>query len=282
MTVTADRSGPREALNPAFWLTRLGGWTLRTLTLIGGLGRLMTYAAVLLPRQFTRRRGKALATKNLTFQLYRVGVRSIAVVGLVTFCIGAILALQVGPILREYGALDQLASLIGVAMFRELGPLIGAIVLTGFAGASIAAEIGTMAVGEELKALKAHAINPVAFLVVPRVFATTVMTVCLAVLADWMGVVGGAFTGQLALDIPWDQYVRQTFTRVTTADVVTGLIKAAVFGAIIGTLACQQGMAVRGGAEGVGNATTRTVVFSIVALVCVDLWFTFVFYAVGF
>ena len=263
-------------------LTRLGAAVIGKLALIGSVGLLMLQAFLLLPGQLCARRGRALAYRNLVFQMYRVGVRSAGVVGLVTFCIGAILALQIGPILRKYGALDQLASLIGVAMFREMGPLIGAIVLTGFAGASIAAEIGTMAVGEELKALKAHAINPVAFLVVPRVLATTVMTVCLAVLSDWLGVVGGAFTGlYLALDIPVPEYVRQTFDRVTIADVGTGLIKAAVFGAIIGTLACQQGMAVRGGAEGVGNATTRTVVLSIVALVVVDLWFTFVFYMVG-
>ena len=262
-------------------LTRLGAAVIGKLALIGSVGLLMLRAFLLLPGQLCARRGRALAYRNLVFQMYRVGVRSAGVVGLVTFCIGAILALQIGPILREYGALDQLASLIGVAMFREMGPLIGAIVLTGFAGASIAAEIGTMAVGEELKALKAHAINPVAFLVVPRVLATTVMTVCLAVLSDWLGVVGGAFTGYLALDIPVPEYVRQTFSRVTIADVGTGLIKAAVFGVIIGTLACQQGMAVRGGAEGVGNATTRTVVLSIVALVVVDLWFTFVFYMVG-
>ena len=166
-------------------------------------------------------------------------------------------------------------------MFRELGPLIGAIVLTGFAGASIAAEIGTMAVGEELKALKSHAIDSVRFLVVPRVIATALMTVCLAVVSDWAGVAGGAFTSYTALGIPPGTYFRQTFEIVKAADLLTGLFKAGVFGAIIGTLSCYLGMAVRGGAEGVGNATTRTVVLSIVALVCVDLFFTFIFYRVG-
>ena len=259
-------------------VTRIGAWSLRSVGLIGGIGLLMARAAAMIPGLVTRPRGRLLAWSNLWFQLYRVGVRSIGVVALVTFCIGAILALQVGPILRQYGALDQLAPLIGVAMFRELGPLIGAIVLTGFAGASIAAELGTMAVGEELKALKSHAIDAVRFLVLPRVVATTVMTVCLAVLSDWMGVVGGAFTAAIALDIPPGRYLQQTFTLVTSADLLTGLFKAGVFGAIIGTLSCYLGMNVRGGAEGVGNATTRTVVLSIVALVCVDLMFTFVFY----
>src|SRR5204863_2733733 len=110
---------------------------------------------------------------------------------LVVYCIGAILALQMAPILRDYGAVDKVADIIGVAMFRELGPLVAAVVLTGFAGASIAAELGTMVVSEEIEALEAQAINPIRFLVLPRVLATTVMMVCVAVVANLTGVAGG-------------------------------------------------------------------------------------------
>ena len=259
-------------------IERIGRRTLDTLELVGAIGLLLARIGRQVPSLFTARRGRGLAWSNLWFQLYRVGVKSIGVVALVTFCIGSILALQIGPILDRYGALDQLPALIGLAMFRELGPLIGAIVLTGFAGASIAAELGTMAVGEELKAMKAHAIDAERFLVLPRVVATTVMTVCLAVLSDWMGVLGGAFSSYLALGIEPETYLRQSFSIVRMPDVLTGLFKAGVFGAIIGGLACHLGAAVRGGAQGVGDATTRTVVLSIVALVCVDLLFTFIFY----
>lgn len=263
-------------------IERLGALTLSTVELLGSVGLLVKDTVRFAPRLIAVKRGRELAWSNLWFQLYRVGVRSIGVVGLVTFCIGAILALQIGPILAEYGAASRLPDIIGIAMLRELGPLVGAIVLTGFAGASIAAELGTMAVGEEIKALRAHAISPVRFLVVPRVIATGLMTVCLAVWANAMGILGGAFTSNLAMGMsPWI-YIDNTFAAVETFDLLTGLVKAFVFGTIIGALACYLGMNVRGGAEGVGNATTQTVVSSIVSLACVDLVFTFVFYTLDF
>ncbi len=271
----ADLGRMARLLSP---VEKVGGATLRTVGFIGAVGLMLRQVAVLSPRLITVPRGRRLAWQNLWFQMYRVGVRSIGVVGLVTFCIGAILALQIGPILEDYGAASQLPTIIGIAMFRELGPLIGAIVLTGFAGASIAAELGTMAVGEELKALRSHAINPVRFLVVPRVLATTIMTVCLATLSDAMGVVGGSVTSYIALGMTPAQYVGQTFEAVGLLDLGTGLVKAGVFGAIIGALPCYLGINVRGGASGVGTATTQTVVISIVALVTVDLLFTFAFY----
>ena len=262
-------------------IDRVGASAMGVTSFVGSVGLLVRDVAVLLPGVVTQERGKRMAWGNLAYQLYRVGVRSIGVVGLVTFCIGAILSLQIGPILQSYGAGSQLPRIIGIAMFRELGPLIGAIVLTGFAGASIAAELGTMAVAEELKALKSHAISPTRFLVVPRVVAATVMTVCLAIFSDAMGVIGGACTARLSLGMPVWTYVDSTFQAVATVDMVTGLIKAAVFGVIIGALSCHLGMSVRGGALGVGSATTRTVVNSIVGLVCVDLLFTLIFYVLG-
>src|SRR5213078_3962952 len=137
------------------------------------------------------KRGRRLGWSNLWAQMVRVGVKSIPIVSLVLFCIGAILALQMAPILRTFGVLDRVADIISLAIFRELGPLVAAIVLTGFAGASIAAEMGTMVVSEEIEALEAHAINPIRFLVVPRVLATAVMMVCLAVVADLVGMSGG-------------------------------------------------------------------------------------------
>lgn len=262
-------------------ITTLGERAIGTVAFIGQLGLLITAAFGASPRMVVRKRGRRLAWRNLWFQLYRVGVKSIGVVMLVTFAIGVILSLQIVPILEQYGAGTQIASIIGIAFFRELGPLVGAIVLTGFAGASIAAEIGTMAVNEELKALRSHAISPVRFLVVPRVLASMVMTTCLAVLSSVMGILGGMLTTKSIIDMPYRAYLDLTFAMVETTDIVTGLIKAAVFGVLIGALACQLGLAVRGGASGVGSATTRTVVISIVALTIVDLGFTAVFYLLG-
>jgi len=259
-------------------ITALGAFVTGTVSFIGGMGYLLRDTAGMMYAALLDKRGRRLGWKNLWAQMVRVGVKSIAIVSLVVFCIGAILALQIAPILKQYGALAQVADIIGIAMFRELGPLVSAIVLTGFAGASIAAEIGTMVVSEEIEALEASAIHPVRFLVVPRVLATTVMMVCLAVVGDLMGVVGGAFVSRMSLDISLQQYILRTFDAVVIKDFITGLIKAAVFGTIISGLACYLGLRVTGGAQGVGTATTRTVVLTIVALILVDLAFTTAFY----
>ena len=259
-------------------LTILGDATIRGLEFLGGHGFLLKDTAKALPRALLEKRGRRLGWANLWAQMVRVGVKSIPIVSLVVFCIGAILALQMAPILKTYGATATVADIISVAMFRELGPLVGAIVLTGFAGASIAAEIGTMVVSEEIEALEASAIHPVRFLVVPRVVATTLMMICLAVVGDLLGVIGGMVTSRAFLGIPTLQYVRHTFAIVLIKDFITGLIKAGVFGVIISSLACYLGLGVSGGAQGVGVATTRTVVLTIVALITVDLMFTSVFF----
>ncbi len=259
----------------------LGHSVLRALIATGGVGLLLLHTARHVPGAYFRGRGRKLAWKNLFFQMVRVGVQAIPIVSLVVFCIGAILSLQIVPILRTYGAADEVARLIAIAMFRELGPLVGAIVLTGFAGASIAAEIGTMTVSEEIEALETHAIDPVRFLVVPRTIATAIMTVCLAVVADYMGVIGGMVVAVNVQDLSIEGYIQRTIDAITLKDFGTGLVKAFVFGAIISGLACWLGLGVQGGAEGVGNATTRTVVLTIVALTIVDLIFTAAFFSVG-
>ena len=248
---------------------------------IGGMGYLIRDTVSSAPRGLLARRGRRLGWRNLWAQMVRVGVRSIPIVCLVLFCIGAILSLQMAPILKNYGAVSQTANIISIATFRELGPLVSAIVLTGFAGASIAAEIGTMVVSEEIEALEAQSISPIRFLVLPRVAATSLMMVCVAVVGDLMGVGGGLFVASNFLDVSAEQYFRKTFEAILVRDFVTGLIKAGCFGTIISSLACYLGLSVTGGAQGVGVATTRTVVLTIVALITVDLMFTGVFYYFG-
>ena len=249
---------------------------------IGGLTLLLIDAFATIPSALLSKRGRRLGWQNLWSQMDRVGVKSVPIVALVLFCIGSILALQMAPILREYGKVDSVADVISVAIFRELGPLVSAIVLTGFAGASIAAEMGTMVVSEEIEALEAHAINPIRFLVVPRVLATTLMMICIAILGDVAGIIGGLSVGKALLGIGPTQYWTHTFDILKLKDFITGLFKAGVFGALIAGQACYLGLGVTGGAQGVGNATTRTVVYTIVALITVDLLFTAVFYYLGF
>jgi phospholipid/cholesterol/gamma-HCH transport system permease protein len=262
-------------------ISLLGSIAISTVEFIGGVGYLMRDTIFSVRDALVAKRGRRLGWKNLWAQMVRVGVNSVPIVSLVIFCIGAILALQMAPILRDYGAQPQLADIIAIAVFRELGPLVAAIVLTGFAGASIAAELGTMVVSEEIEALEAEAISPIRFLVVPRMLATTVMMVCLAVVADLMGAMGGMATSRLFIGVGISQYIQHTFNAIKLQDFITGLIKASVFGSLISSFACYLGLGVTGGAEGVGSATTRTVVLTIVALIIVDLMFTAVFYHLG-
>ena len=220
-----------------------------------------------------------LGRQNLFAQMVRVGVKSIPIVALVQVFIGIILALQMAPTLRDYGQIQRVADIVAISIFRELGPLLSGIVLSGFAGASIAAELGAMVEGEEIKALRATALNPIRFLVLPRFLATVVMLTLLTVIADVVGVFGGFLTGTLILDIDPVQYLSYTREALTSLDFITGLAKAAVFGVMIAVIACYEGLNVTGGAEGVGRATTNTVVKSIVALISADVVFTAVFYA---
>lgn len=259
----------------------LGGRALALVEFLGGVGYLLRDSFAAIPRGLLAKRGRRLAWKNLWAQMVRVGVRSIPIVMLVLFCIGAILSLQMAPVLKGYGAIAQIADIISIATFRELGPLVSAIVLTGFAGASIAAEIGTMVVSEEIEAMEAEAISPVRFLVLPRVLATMLMMVCVAIVGDLTGVMGGLSVSRGLLGVSTTQYVHRTFEALRIRDFATGLIKAGVFGALISSLACYLGLSVTSGAEGVGVATTRTVVLTIVALITVDLMFTAVFYFYG-
>ncbi|MCC7145999.1 MAG: ABC transporter permease [Phycisphaeraceae bacterium] len=214
-------------------------------------------------------------------QLVRIGVRSVGVVALVCGCIGFILALQMAPPLEPFGQLEQVPVIIGIAVFRELGPLISAIVLTGFAGASIAAELGTMVVGEEIEALHAHALNPIRFLVMPRVLATVLSLIVLCVIGELIAVASGWAVGVAILDVPSKVYLQNTIDALDMADFFTGLFKAGVFGMLIGLVACYNGLSVTGGAAGVGKATTNTVVFSIVGTIVLDLIFTSVFFRLG-
>mgnify|MGYP006287899443 FL=1 len=269
--------------SPNLLIRLLDSWGdlwIRTLSLVGGVSYLVSdvvrwiYRAVVLKRV---RFGQT----ALCSQMVRIGVRSIGIVMLVCGAVGFILALQMEPPLRDFGQTDKIANIIGVAVFRELGALIAAIVLTGFAGAAIAAELGTMVVGEEIEALEAHALNPIRFLVVPRVLATTISLLLLTVIGDVTAVVAGGFMAVGFLDVPYSLYLSNTLNQLVVADFLTGLFKGAVFGLILSSIACYNGLKVTGGAAGVGRATTDTVVQTVVAVILADLAFTAVFFAVG-
>lgn len=256
----------------------IGGRILEILDHVGGVLLLLGQALHWIWRALVVR-GTRLGKAAVISQIIRVGVRSLVIVSLVSGSVGLILALQLAPPLDEFGRRDLVANVIGVAILRELGPLISAIVLTGFAGASIAAEIGTMVVGEEIEALEAHALNPVRFLVVPRIIAATLSLTALAVIADLVAIGAAIFISVTALEIPYATYMENTLQQVKLVDFLTGICKASIFGALIGLIACANGLKVSGGAAGVGKATTRTVVECVVSIIIADLVFTAIFYA---
>ena len=265
------------------WIQQLGQAVIDGASYVGGLTILLWQTFGWSLRSLVGRKGK-FARSRLLKQMVRVGVRSIPIVLLIQFSIGFILALQMAPNLAAYGQVEQVASINAVAGFRELGPLMAGIVLAGFAGASIAAELGTMVTTEEIEALQVQAINPIRFLVVPRVLATVIMMVCLTVLADLTLVFGGFVTGVLELGISPSRYYHVTLATLTNKGFLSGLIKGGMFGLLISLIACYEGLSVRPaeGSEGVGRATTVTVVRSIVALVVTDAILTAVFYAYKF
>ena len=252
----------------------------RGVAYLGGVVRLLLTIGVCVVRA-PRGGVHRIRLESVVHQCVRVGVRSIPIILLVQIFIGIILALNLAPTLDTYGQLERVANVVAIAVFRELGALITAVILSGYAGASIAAELGAMVEGEEIKALRAHALDPIRFLVVPRVVATTLMMVGLTVIADVIGVCGGMLTGVFVLDVSAVAYIEQTRVALSMTDYITGLVKGGVFGAIIAALACYEGLTVSGGAEGVGRATTTTVVKSIVCLIGADCIFTALFYVAG-
>jgi len=211
-------------------------------------------------------------------QASRLSVRSFGIVSLVIFFVGMILAFQMAYVLKALGVVEYVANIIGVAMVREMGPLLVGMVMTGFAGAAIAAELGTMVVAEEVLALETTALNPVNVLVAPRLVAAALMMPLVTLVAEYIGILGGFAVGFFLLDMDGPFYLRRTIESLQYKDVLTGLVKAEAFGILITLIACHEGLRVRGGAEGVGRATTNAVVRSVVAIIVSDFLFTAFFY----
>jgi phospholipid/cholesterol/gamma-HCH transport system permease protein len=260
-------------------LRNLGGSTRGLVADAGALARL---AATALDRGFIGPfRGERIRARATVVQSVRAGVDSLPLVALICFLVGMIMALQSAYQLRQLGAMDLVAGLVAVSMTRELAPLLTAIVVTGRFGSSIAAEIGTMRVTQEIDALQVMGLNPISFLVVPRVVALVVTLPCLAIFADVIGIIGGQAVAVTALGLGAERYVTLTLESLVLQDVYTGLVKAAAFGAIIGLVGCHEGLKTTGGAEEVGRSTTSAVVRSIVLIIAADLFATALFYVRG-
>ena len=207
-------------------------------------------------------------------QMERVGVRSVLVVILTGAFTGMVLALQSFYATRAFGAETMVGVAVALSMTRELGPVLTSFMVTGRAGSAMAAEIGTMRVTEQIDALSAMAVNPIKYLIVPRVLASIVVVPILTVIADFVGIAGGYFSGVIILRINAGAYVANMEKYVELNDIYHGIIKAAVFGLILSVIGCYKGYTTSGGAEGVGKATTQSVVLATITILMANYLLT--------
>jgi phospholipid/cholesterol/gamma-HCH transport system permease protein len=266
---------PRAASPVVAGLSNIGGRTENVLAYVGGLAGLV--AGAVAPLIYSPlKRGRSF--QRAVHQAIVVGVTAIPIITLITFFVGVIIALQGAYGLRRLGAMQLVAGLVAISITRELGPLVAAIVVIGRSGSAFAAEIGAMRVTEELDALKTMALDPVAFLVTPKLVAMMLMMPCLAMWSDFMGVSGGALFGVSGAGFTVGSYFVATREALVLRDITSGLVKSLVFGIVITAVGCYEGFTTGAGAEEVGRSTTSAVVISILLVVLIDLTFTYLFY----
>lgn len=208
----------------------------------------------------------------------RIGVDAIGIVGLISFLVGGVVALQSAYQLRQFGADIFVANLIAVSMTREMGPLMTAIIIAGRSGASVAAEIATMTVNEEMDALRTLGLEPVRYVVVPKFQGLTITMPALTIMASFLGIVGGFVVALLYLDMSAAAFFSQVLNALVFKDIGTGLIKSVAFAWLIVLIAAKNGFEAYGGAEAVGKVTTESVVGSIFWVIVADAGFNVLFY----
>jgi phospholipid/cholesterol/gamma-HCH transport system permease protein len=211
-------------------------------------------------------------------QSKEAGYDSLPIVAVVAMFIGFIFALQFGYFMQRIGSEMYIASLVALAIVRELGPVITALIVAGRVGAANTAELGSMQVTEQIDALETLATNPVKYLVVPRFVALSFMLPLLTLFADIVGILGSYLICVLKLGITSSMYINMTFSALFYKDLFTGLFKSLIFGMVIALVSCYEGFNVQGGAVGVGRATMRSVVFSFLMIIAADCFITALFY----
>jgi phospholipid/cholesterol/gamma-HCH transport system permease protein len=247
------------------------GATVREgLAYLGALSRLTSsFARVFWHRPFGRR--------AILEQCEAIGVKSVPIALLILFFVGLVFALQFGMTLQTMGAVPYVGKVTSLSIMRELGPVFTALVVGGRVGAGIAAELGSMKVTEQIDAIRALGSDPVKKLVVPRVIAATVMLPIVALFADIIGIIGGMIISYLTFDVPLTLFYKSAITTIHATDFAAGFVKPFFFGFGIAVIGCLEGMTCGQGTEGVGRATTRTVVNVSVMVVLVDFFLTKVF-----
>lgn len=249
-------------------LVRLGEATLRHASdlkyFVGFIG------SVFLSLVYVCVHPRSLRTDDTILYMQKTGVDALPIVGLISFLMGLIMAFMSAVQLEQFGANIYVASLVSLAMVRELGPIITAIIVAGRSGSAFAAEIGTMKISEEVDALFTMGFDPTRFLVVPKIIASVIMVPILTLFSDLFAIAGGLVVGVFMLDLTANAYVAQTIKTLKIFDVFWGFLKSGVFGLLIAWIGCLRGFQASGGAASVGEATTSAVVSSIFLIILCD------------
>ncbi len=212
--------------------------------------------------------------RELLRQMVKVGVTSTPVVLLTALFTGMVLALQTFTVLKRFAAESYVGTLVALSMVRELSPVLTSLIVAGRAGSAMGAELGTMRVTEQIDALEVMATDPIHYLVVPRVWAAVLTMPLLVVMADGVGIAGGYLVSVVLMGANPVSYLNTSFQYTNLNDLLSGLIKAGVFGLLLATIGCQQGFYTTGGAEGVGRSTTAAVVLASIAILAADFFLT--------
>ncbi|HJT43262.1 MAG TPA: ABC transporter permease [Rhizomicrobium sp.] len=237
-----------------------------TLTVLAHIGHLTLFTAKAMAALVS----PPIYTRLILSQMMRIGYYSLPVVGLTAFFTGGVLALQIYLGGNRFGAEAIVPQVVVLGITRELGPVIAGLMIAGRVAAAIAAEIGTMKVTEQIDALTTLATNPIKYLVVPRIVAAVVSMPILTAIGDSIGVLGGYVVSVYSLGFNGSSYLKNTVDFAHSDDITSGLIKAGVFGFIVALLGCYNGFNSKGGAQGVGNATTNAVVASSILILAAD------------
>jgi len=245
----------------------VGGQSIRMLELLGGLSQLtvQTFYYALTPPYNLR---------ALIRQVDHLGVKSVSIASVAAVFTGLVLALQSTFGLARFGAKGYVGIIVSLSMVRELGPVLTALLVGGRVGSGITAELGSMKVTEQIDAMRAMGANPIKQLVVPRVLSAMLVLPLLTVLADILGILGGMVISKHEFQVDYQLYYNTVARNLTLADIVSGLGKTVVFGFIIAIVGCFKGLETSGGTEGLGKATTSTVVTSAIIILISDFFLT--------
>lgn len=246
-------------------VTTLGDWSYRSISMLGDVG-------IFSARMFGWMIRKRPAKGTLLASMFAVGVKSVPVVAITGVFIGMVLAVQSYSQFAKLGLATRLGAIINISVVRELGPVLAATMIAGRVGSAMAAELGTMSITDQIDAMTCLGVNPTYYLVVPRFIACVLLVPLLTILADFMGIMGGALICTKIYAVDAHHYWTRAQDFIGLWDVGSGLIKSVFFGAAIALISCHRGFNCRAGAEGVGRAATEAFVASFIAILVMDFF----------